>query len=84
MIFMKKDLMELLSGNKAAYCCLSVESRTFKSHVQFICNSHTTTVCARPTSPGIVLAPSKMAKYSCQLMRTKSKLQNCCKRLPNR
>ncbi len=52
-----------------------VESWTFKNHVQFICNSHATTMCAHPTSPGNKLAPSKTAKHNWQLVRTKSKLQ---------
>ncbi len=33
--------------NKGAYCCL--ESWTLKIHVQCICKSHTTTMCADRT-----------------------------------
>jgi hypothetical protein len=75
MIFMKKDLMESVSVEIKEHTAASVWRAGFKRHVQFICNSHTTTLCAHPTSPGIVLAPSKTAKYNCLLMRTKCKLQ---------
>jgi len=51
-----------------------MESRTLKNHVHFICNSHTTTMCAQPIGPGNMLASSKTAKNNWQLMRTKSKL----------
>ncbi len=70
------DLMVSVSvENKGEYCCLKcVESWTFKNHVHFTCNSHTTTMCADPTSPGNMLAPSKTARNKWQLMRTKSKL----------
>jgi len=52
-----------------------VESRTFKIHVYAMCVSHTTTMCAHPTSPGNMLPLSKTAKYNWQFMRTKSELQ---------
>ena len=36
-----------------------VESQTFKNHVQCICNSHTTIMCAQLASPGNLLPLSK-------------------------
>ena len=36
-----------------------LESWTLKNHVQFICNSHTTTMCADPIGSGNMLTPSK-------------------------
>jgi len=62
--------------NNGGYCCAKwVESRTFKHHVQINCNSHTTTVCANPISPGSMLASSKTANYNWHCMRAKSELQ---------
>ena len=52
-----------------------VESRTLEDHVQFIYNSHITTICAHPISPGNMLGPSKTAKCNWQFMGTKSELQ---------
>jgi len=45
-----------------------MESRTLKKHVHFICNSHTTTMCAHPIGPGNMLASSKTAKNNWQLI----------------
>lgn len=60
--FMGNDIMVSVCANKGAYCCLTVESQTLKSHVQ-LCDSHTTTMCAQPASPGILLATSTTAKF---------------------
>ena len=51
-----------------------LESWTLKDSVQFICNSHTTTMCAEPTGSRNMLAPSKISENNWQLMRAKSKL----------
>lgn len=39
-----------------------LESWILKSHVQFICKSHTTTWCADPFGSGNTLAPSKTSE----------------------
>lgn len=60
--FMENDIMVSVCANKGAYCCLAVESQTLKSHIQ-LCDSHTTTTCAQPASPSILLATSTTAKH---------------------
>jgi len=51
-----------------------LESWTLKNHVQFICNSHTTTMCADPIGSGNMLTPSKTPENDWQLMRAQPKL----------
>ena len=51
-----------------------LESWTLKNHVQFICNSHTTTMCADPIDSGNMLTPSKTPQNDWQLMRAQPKL----------
>ena len=51
-----------------------LESWTLKNHVQFICNSHTTTMCADPIGSGNMLTPSKTSENNWQLMRAQPKL----------
>ena len=51
-----------------------LESWTLKNHVQFICNSHTTTMCADPIGSGNMLTPSKTPENNWQLMRAQPKL----------
>ena len=46
-----------------------LESWTLKNHVQFICNSHTTTMCADPIGSGNMLTPSKTPENNWQLMK---------------
>ncbi len=52
-----------------------LESWTLKHHVQFICNSHTTTMRADPIGSGNMLSPSKTPKNNWQLMRAQPKLE---------
>ncbi len=52
-----------------------LESWTLKNHVQFICNSHTTTMRADPTGSGNTLAQSNTAENNWQLMRARKTLQ---------
>ena len=52
-----------------------LESWTLKNHVQFICNSHTTTMCADPIGSGNMLTPSKTSGNNWQLVRAQPKLQ---------
>ncbi len=51
-----------------------LESWTLKNHVQVICNSHTTTMCADPIGSGNMLTPSKTPENDWQLMRAQPKL----------
>ncbi len=51
-----------------------LESWTLKNHVQFICNSHTTSMCADPIGSGNMLTPSKTPENDWQLMRAQPKL----------
>ncbi len=51
-----------------------LESWTLKNHVQFICNSHNTTMCADPIGSGNMLTPSKTPENDWQLMRAQPKL----------
>ena len=51
-----------------------LESWTLKNHVQFICNSHTNTMCADPIGSGNMLTPSKAPDNKWQLMRAQPKL----------
>ena len=51
-----------------------LESWTLKNYVQFICNSHTTTMCADPIGSGNMLTPSKTPENDWQLMRAQPKL----------
>ena len=46
-----------------------LDSWTLKNHVQFICNSHTTTIRADPIGSGNMLTPSKTSKNNWHLMR---------------
>ncbi len=60
-------LMSMDIENKGASCCLTAwRAGTLKSHVHFICSSHTTTMFADLTSSGnthaYMLAPSKTAE----------------------
>ena len=63
--------MSLSIKNKYTYVCILLpncaESWTFKNYVYFICNSHSTTMCADSISPGHMLAPSRMANNNWQL-----------------
>ena len=52
-----------------------LESRTLKNHVQFICNSHTTRMCADPIGSGNMLTPSKTPENNWQSMRAQPKLK---------
>ena len=54
-----------------------LESWTLKHHVQLICNSHTTTMCADPIGSGNMLNPSKTSENNWQLMRAQPKLVKC-------
>ncbi len=51
-----------------------LESWTLKNHVQFICNNHTTTMCADPIGSGNMLTPSKTPENNWQLMRAQPTL----------
>jgi len=47
--------------------------------VQFICHSHTTTMCADPIGSGNILTPSKTPENNWQLMRAQPKLASAAK-----
>jgi len=51
-----------------------LESWTLKNHVQFICNSYTTTMCADSTGSGNMLTPGKASENKWQLMRAQPEL----------
>jgi len=52
-----------------------LQSWTLKNHMQFICNSHTTTMFADSIGSGNMLTPSKTPENNWQLMRAQPKLK---------
>ncbi len=52
-----------------------LDSWTLKHHVQFLCNSHTTTMCADPIGSVNMLSLSKPPENNWQLMRVQPKLE---------